>query len=1164
MKERLKLLLRSLGLEGKFLPELASTHGMDSYFWLNFNLLKMAKLDFSSFIKRKYLLALVLAAPLSISAAELGDPTAKPGPKVAAASNEGELAIKRFQVAPGLKADLWAAEPMLANPVAIATDEKGRWYVAETFRHTDGVLDIRNIMPWLEQELASTNVATRSSIMKEHLGAEGYQKLGVQSERVKLIEDRSGSGKADHDSIFADGFNDPLDGIGAGLLARNGTVYYTCIPNLWMLKDTKGTGTADVKKAIHTGFGVRVAFLGHDLHGLRIGPDGKLYFSVGDRGGNINTPEGKNVSNPEMGVVYRCNQDGSDLEIFATGLRNPQELAFDQYGNLFTGDNNSDAGDPARWVYVVEGSDSGWRVGWQFIQKPAARGPWLMERLCYPQWEGQASYILPPVSVLGNGPSGLTYYPGTGLPDSYKEHFFMANFSGNGNNSGVFSVSVKPKGAGYQLEDNKRLIWNILATDVEMGVDGGAYVSDWVSGWNKTGKGRIYRIHDEKLDNDPVILETKKIIGEGMAKRSVGDLVKLLHAQDMRVRQEAQFELAARKRSSLSQLERVAKNDDNTLARLHAVWALGQIGREGKNTVAVLEGLLKDKDAEVRAQAAKILGTFQQASSTKALISALADPAPRVQAFAAISLQKLGARQAADPLVDLLRHNESNDAVIRHAATFALTTCADATFLRGLRNDSSRLVRLGAVVALRKMKSDQVSEFLADADPLVVAEAARAINDESIAGGFKTLADLASKSGEFARLSDGTREMPGPKSAILRRVVNANWRLGRNENAASLAAIARNEEIPPGERVEALQDLGEWSKPANLDHVTGLYRPLEAREISGAASALESALPAILENAPEQVQLAAMASAGKLGIKSAGNGLFAKVIDVKVRSTIRVEALKTLAALIDEHLSDAVKFAAEDQSEPLRNLANSIKAKLKPSDASEGLVKILKNGTIGEKQNAVISLGGVEGKTADAILSDMLDQYVAGQIPVAMQLDLIEAANKRSTPVIKEKLKKLEASRDKSDQLAPYRMLLEGGNAAEGKKIFFEKAEASCVRCHKLGEEGADVGPQMLGIGTRATREYILESIIFPNAKIAPGFESVIVVLKSGISYAGILKGETDKELTILSPEDGLLKLAKSDITKRDRGLSAMVEGFVDILPKRDIRDLVEFLSSQK
>src|SRR5262249_28767475 len=127
------------------------------------------------------------------------------------------------------------------------------------------------------------------------------------------------------------------------------------------------------------------------------------------------------------------------------------------------------------------------------------------------------------------------------------------------------------------------------------------------------------------------------------------------------------------------------------------------------------------------------------------------------------------------------------------------------------------------------------------------------------------------------------------------------------------------------------------------------------------------------------------------------------------------------------------------------------------------------------------------------------------------------------------------------------------------------KPEASCVRCHKVGTEGeGEAGPNLAGIGARQPREYILESIVFPNKQIAQGFETLIVTLNNGISYAGIVKSETDSVLELISPEDGLLKLKKADIKARNRGLSGMPEELSQILTKQDIRNLVEFLSTNK
>jgi len=291
---------------------------------------------------------------------------------------------------------------------------------------------------------------------------------------------------------------------------------------------------------------VRVGSGSHALHGLRIGHEGKLYFSVGDRGANVRAWDGSQIANPEYGAVYRCNLDGSDLELFAIGLRNPQGLAFDKFGNLFTGDNNSDAGDPSRWVYVVEGADSGWRVGYQFIERPVdadtlthspqPRGAWLNERQCYPQFEGQAAFLVPPIDTIANGPSGVTYYPGVGLPEKYDNHFFLCDFKGSAANSLIHSFATSPKGAGFELVDRGVLVSNVLPTDVEFGPDGRVYWCDWVNGWPPPGKGRLYRVYDEQLAQSPLVLQTRKLIAEGMDHRSENELLKLLSHPDQRVR----------------------------------------------------------------------------------------------------------------------------------------------------------------------------------------------------------------------------------------------------------------------------------------------------------------------------------------------------------------------------------------------------------------------------------------------------------------------------------------------------------------------------------------------------------------------------------------------------------------------------------------------------
>src|SRR5207302_2953193 len=140
--------------------------------------------------------------------------------------------------------------------------------------------------------------------------------------------------------------------------------------------------------------------------------------------------------------------------------------------NLFTVDNNSDSGDQARLVYVVEGGDSGWRIGYQYgsdmhdaTVKQGNRGPWNYEKLWHLPHEGQPAYVLPPLAHLANGPSGLTYYPCTSLSDRYANHFFLCDFRGSAGGSGVWAVTNKPKGASCELTGQHEFVWSVLATD---------------------------------------------------------------------------------------------------------------------------------------------------------------------------------------------------------------------------------------------------------------------------------------------------------------------------------------------------------------------------------------------------------------------------------------------------------------------------------------------------------------------------------------------------------------------------------------------------------------------------------------------------------------------------------------------------------------------------
>jgi quinoprotein glucose dehydrogenase len=1120
---------------------------------------------------KRFGISLAAGLCFGVFGAELGNPVSDPV-RVKSASDEARLAMKGFSLPDGFKVELTAAEPHLANPVAFHIDERGRFFVVETFRHGAGVLDIRGRRGWpnqdfidslteerlttlsdelLDADLSSRTVDDRIAMLRYYMGDKAERELGAETDQVRLVEDRDGDGVADHSSIFADGFNQIADGLASGVLARNGKVYFTNIPDLWLLEDEDGDGIAEKRESLHYGFGVRVGFLGHDLHGLTIGPDGKLYFSIGDRGSHVKTKDGRVVGMADTGTVFRCNLDGSELEVFAFGLRNPQELAFDAYGNLFTGDNNSDGGDQARWVYVVEGGDSGWRIGYQFLNQPVPRGPWNAEKLWHPHWEGQAAYLVPPIANIGNGPSGLTYHPGTGFSDALKDHFFLVDFKGSPANSGIHTIKMKPNGATFEIEKLDSIIWNVLATDADFGVDGGLYLTDWVEGWAVTGKGRIYRVLEDEVSNPDLVEQTKTLLADGMGEHSSRALAKLLEHPDMRVRQEAQFELVKRGPGSIEHFGSVLEYGDSLFAKLHAIWGLGQmIPTHSKASGPVLDALFAEED-EVRGQAAKVAGNHRIESAFGRLATLCAnDTSARVRFFAAKSLGKYGKHESIAPLVTMLEANNDEDPYLRHAGVMGLAGVQDFRWLNEIVSHPSSAVRMGVLLAMRRLERPEIAQFLRDQEPLLVTEAARSINDVPIEAATRDLANLVNAS----NLSDPT----------WRRVVNANFRLGREEFAQQLSSIAVNESIAMNIRVEALQALADWGNPPGRDRVTGIWSPLTGyRSIEDARRAVQSAMPQLVNHPSQELNSALIEAVKSVKLETASAWLLGTLRNDALSDSTRSDALAALAQLAEPGLVDeAVQFALEKGSKKLQREA--LRWQAQSADSLQAIKSALEGEDLKGQQAAIASLARDTSQEAMDLISELMSQLASGELNEALGLDVIELAETTGTPEIQKMASSYKTNLAENSPFKEFALTLKGGDVEIGRQIFLEREEVACLRCHKVEGNGGEVGPVLDGLAERQNLDYIMESILYPNNSIAEGYESVLIETKDDNYYAGLIKEENEEKIVLNSPEDGIITIEVDNIHSREKGLSGMPEGLYLMLTKRELRDLMAYLESLK
>ncbi|MEE3001697.1 MAG: PVC-type heme-binding CxxCH protein [Planctomycetota bacterium] len=989
----------------------------------------------------------------------------------------------------GVSVETWASDPLLVDPVAFCIDERGRIYVAETARQERGVEDSRAQSYWNLDDISLQTNEDRLAMYRKwaHKFEGGMDHFTNYEDRIRLVYDEDGDGTADASQIFSDGYDDALDGTGSGLLVEGGHVWYTNIPHLWKLEDTNGDDVADVREQVFSGFGIRIALRGHDMHGLTWGPDGRLYWSIGDRGYNVVNQEGEHLFDPTSGAVFRCNPDGSDLEVFHTGLRNPQEIAFDDYGTLFTGDNNSDGGDRARLVHVAEGGRTGWRMEYQSLAGDNLRGPWNQEGLWHERHEHQPAWIIPPVTNIASGPSGFVHYPGLGLGARYRDHFFLCDFTGSPQHSRVLSFGVEPDGAGYRIKDVHPFVSGLLCTDVDFGWDGRMYVSDWVEGWECTETGRIFALHDPRYSSDPRIDEAALIIREGLEHRANGELAGLLDHADQRIRLQAQFALARRGDESIGALAGVARSSGQ-LARIHAIWGLGMVARTtslpqgdpGHPMEFVLE-LLLDEDREIRGQASKVLGEALYTPAADALVELIFDPEPRVVYHATMAVGRLQYMEGLDAVTEMLWSNDNEDALLRHAGVMALAWMNDREALLELTGDEVPAVRLASLLALRRMQDPGVELLLNDPDPLIAAEAARAINDEPIDASMPALVD------RLASFHEGAVDSYSPSEiAILRRALNAAMRSGQPEDSMSVARVVLEPGNPAPMRREALLVLGEWMSPSVRDRVNGAHRPVDVqgRDEEAWRTTLSLLLPALLEDHDQDLASLARELAVEHEIQLDDTAAMATLSEPGAPSRDRVASLRQLHRDKDrrDHVVN-IALSASDTEVHLEGL--QLLAAVDPERAIDIIKVDMEHESLGRQQGAILILGSLNTKRAGLLLLDLYADYMNGLVPTQLHVEIEEAAAGRSELSI-DFLRSLHGEEEHSGDL--YKSAFEGGDATLGRELVRYHSAAACLRCHAIGEHGGTTGPDLGAVGSRLDREAILESLISPGSVITEGY----------------------------------------------------------------------------
>jgi putative membrane-bound dehydrogenase-like protein len=375
-----------------------------------------------------------------------------------------------------LDVSLFAAEPQMTNPTNMDVDHKGRIWICEAYNYRNK-LNPRN----------------------------PYNKKG---DRILILEDTNSDGKADKETVFYQG-EDINSALGIAVLGNK--TYVSCSPNLFVFTDENGDDVPDKKEILFSG--VKGNQHDHGLHAVIFGHDGKLYFNFGNAGEGILDKNGNpvkddkgnlinNAKNPyQEGMVFRCDEDGSNLEILGWNFRNNYEMAQDSYGRMWQSDNDDDGNRGTRINYVMDYGNYGFKDEITGADWRVRRTNWE-DSIPQRHWHLNDPGVVPNMlQTYAGSPTGILIYEGDLLPKTYQNNLIHCDPGPNV----VRSYAIAKNGAGFSasingiLDGSKKDNW-FRPSDVTAAPDGSIYVSDWYDpgvGGHAMGdslRGRVFRV----------------------------------------------------------------------------------------------------------------------------------------------------------------------------------------------------------------------------------------------------------------------------------------------------------------------------------------------------------------------------------------------------------------------------------------------------------------------------------------------------------------------------------------------------------------------------------------------------------------------------------------------------------------------------------------------
>lgn len=980
-----------------------------------------------------------------------------------------ENAVAGLDVHEGLEATLFAHEPMLSNPTNIDVDHRGRVWVC----------DVANYR--------------------------GHNGERPEGDRILILEDTDKDGKADKSTVFYQG-KDLISPQGICVLGNK--VIVSASPNVWVFTDENGDDKPEKKEALFTNTGD--AQHDHSVHSFVFGPDGKLYFNMGNAGSRVCDKDGnvivdkagnkvENNGKPyRQGMVFRCNLDGSEFEVLAHNFRNNYEVCVDSFGNIWQSDNDDDGNKSVRINYVMEGGNYGYTdemtgAGWQ---SPRTN---MEQEIPQRHWHQNDPGVVPNVLITGAGaPSGICVYEGDLLPKPFHGNVLHCE---PGQNS-VRCYRMEKDGAGFKCAQTIEILkgtrdnW-FRPADVCVAPDGSVFVSDWydpgVGGHAQgdTGRGRIFRVapKGKKYEVPKVKVDSPK-----------GALAAFLNPCQAVRYLAHQATLGGRGDNDQVFMDAWDSAEPSLKARLN--WILFMLNEpfirrdyEKANDESPID---KDDIAGVRA-----LRRFGLNPMKSGRAKVMIDGDIQIRGEMAVSLRNENFDGAANDWAELATKHDAKDRWYLEALGIGAANKWDACLDAWL---------------------------------------------EKVGDNWNT---------------------PAGRDII--------WRSRAKKTPGLLAKIILDESIPTGDLPRYLRAFDFQTKGPELDAalVQIAFAGFDDAERRKLVST--EALKRLGRGFDVTKDPAAQAALGQLLDEIRGTSQFVDLVN-RFHLQNRYGELLALA-----------------QQQPDGQLAvEAMQALLSKGEGPKLVEKAITSGDVAGATSTAIALGGVTNKESHDILiralmdvsrhleirkaaarslaktkhgaEDLLEMVKGEMIPLEVAAGAAFTLHAAPWPEIRTEAGKLfppPPSKNDAPLPAIGELVKRRGDATRGKAVFANAG--TCAKCHKIGDDGKEVGPALGEIGDKLSLAAMYESILFPSAGIAHSYETYTLRLEDGSVVTGLLVSRTPQEI-VIKGEDALSRTFKTDEIEdiKKQTVSIMPADLQKLMTVEELVDVVEYLTTLK